>query len=136
MDYFELLHLKNEPFSNAPDPDFFYASKQHLGCLQKLELSLRLRRGMSLVIGNVGTGKTTLCRQFIRMLAEEESIETYLILDPQYNAPAEFLSTVLSLFEESRPQMNGNPLHLKEKIKQSIFRKGVDEGKNDSANYR
>jgi general secretion pathway protein A len=40
MDYFTILNLNREPFSNSPDPDYFYHSRQHLDCLQKLELSL------------------------------------------------------------------------------------------------
>ena len=65
MDYFTILNLNREPFSNSPDPDYFYHSRQHLDCLQKLELSLHLRRGLNVIIGDVGTGKTTLCRQII-----------------------------------------------------------------------
>ena len=60
MDYFSILNLNKEPFSNSPDPDYFFHSQQHVSCLQKLELSLRLRRGLNVVIGEVGTGKTTL----------------------------------------------------------------------------
>ena len=60
MEYFSILNLNKEPFSNSPDPDFFFHSRQHLDCLQKLELSLRLRRGLNVIIGDVGTGKTTL----------------------------------------------------------------------------
>ncbi|MBW2200522.1 MAG: transposase, partial [Deltaproteobacteria bacterium] len=66
MDYFKILNLNREPFSNSPDPEYFFQSRQHLGCLQKVELALRLRRGLNVVIGDIGTGKTTLCRQLIR----------------------------------------------------------------------
>ena len=60
MDYFKILNLKREPFSNSPDPAFFFQSGQHQGCLQKLELSLRMRRGLNVVIGEVGaTGNAT-----------------------------------------------------------------------------
>ncbi|MGD8724773.1 MAG: type II secretory pathway protein, partial [Desulfobacterales bacterium] len=70
MDYFNILNLKQEPFSNSPDPDFFFHSREHRECLQKLELSLLLRRGLNVIIGDVGTGKTTLCRQLIRNFAK------------------------------------------------------------------
>jgi general secretion pathway protein A len=43
MDYFSILNLKQEPFSNSPDPDFFFHSREHQECLQKLELSILLR---------------------------------------------------------------------------------------------
>ena len=92
MDYFSILNLNKEPFSNSPDPEYFFQSQQHLGCLQKLELSFRLRRGLNVVIGDVGTGKTTLCRQLIRQFATDtdKEYETHLILDPYFSSPLSF----------------------------------------------
>jgi len=58
MDYFSILDLKREPFSNSPDPAFFYQSAQHTACLQQLELAIRLRRGLNVVIGHVGDSRT------------------------------------------------------------------------------
>ena len=55
MDYFSILNLEREPFSNSPDPAYFYHSRLHVDCLQKLELSIRLHRGLNVVIGAVGT---------------------------------------------------------------------------------
>ncbi|MGA9478193.1 MAG: hypothetical protein WBV21_10450, partial [Desulfobacterales bacterium] len=81
MEYFSIVNLEREPFSNSPDPEFFYGSHQHLECLQKLELALRLRRGLNVIIGDVGTGKTTLCRQLIRRFAKSKEFETHLVLD-------------------------------------------------------
>src|SRR5512137_2636819 len=102
MDYFKILNLKKEPFSNSPEPEFFYQSVKHLGCLQKLELAVRLRRGLSVVVGDVGTGKTTLCRQLILQFALTEEdvkqIETHLLLDPSFTNTLEFLSTVAMTF--------------------------------------
>ena len=94
MDYFSILNLKQEPFSNSPDPDFFFHSREHLECLQRLELSLLLRRGLNVIIGDVGTGKTTLCRQLIRRFARRDEINTHLVLDPYFVDAYEFLSSV------------------------------------------
>ncbi len=129
MDYFELLNLDTEPFSNSPDPDFFFGSQQHKACLQKLEISLRLHRGLNLVIGQVGTGKTTLCRQLIRILANDEQIKTHLILDPQFSSSFEFLMAIVTLFEIDMPGDCIDTLKIKELIKNYLFRKGVDEKK-------
>ena len=94
MDYFSILNLKQEPFSNSPDPDFFFHSREHQECLQKLELSIILRRGLNVIIGDVGTGKTTLCRQLIRRFAKRNEITTHLILDPLFVDAHELLSAV------------------------------------------
>jgi general secretion pathway protein A len=129
MDYFSILNLKREPFSNSPDPEYFFLSRQHNTCIQKLELSLRLRRGLNVVIGDVGTGKTTLCRQLIRRFAGDEDAETHLILDPSFSNPLEFLSTVAEMFEQVKVEPGANEWQIKEIIKKYIFRKAVDEKK-------
>ena len=129
MDYFSILNLNREPFSNSPDPDFFYGSRQHLDCLQKLELALRLRRGLNVIIGDVGTGKTTLCRQLIRRFTDTEEFETHLILDPHFTSTTEFLASVAAMFKGRKPARDTNDWQLKELIKQYLFGRGVDEGK-------
>jgi len=128
MDYFSILNLSKEPFSNSPDPDYFFQSRQHISCLQKLELSLRLKRGLNVVIGDVGTGKTTLCRQLLRRFAEDENVATHLILDPYFSSPIEFLKTVAqTLTGEKANDDVTDDWQIKETIKKYLFQKGVDE---------
>jgi general secretion pathway protein A len=129
MDYFSILNLKKEPFSNSPDPEFFFHSRQHLDCLQKLELSLLLRRGLNVIIGEVGTGKTTLCRQLIRRFAQKEEMETHLVLDPHFLNASEFLTTVTKMLVGKKPSAGSHDWQIKEHIKQYLFRKGVDQKK-------
>ena len=129
MDYFCILNLNREPFSNSPDPDYFYHSRQHLDCLQKIELSLHLRRGLNVILGEVGTGKTTLCRQLIRRFAQRKEMETHLILDPLFKDGADFLATVTQLLSGKRPAEGTTDWQVKEFIKHSLFRKGVDQKK-------
>ena len=129
MDYFKILNLSKEPFSNSPDPEFFFHSRQHLDCLQKLELSLLLRRGLNVIIGDVGTGKTTLCRQLIRRFSQKEEVETHLILDPHVLNATEFLASVAEMFTGEKPSVGTDEWQVKEQIKQYLFRKGVDENK-------
>ncbi|MCG6892952.1 MAG: AAA family ATPase [Desulfobacteraceae bacterium] len=127
MDYFSILNLRKEPFSNSPDPAFFYRSRQHVDCLQKLELSIRTRRGLSVVVGDVGTGKTTLCRELIRRFGDEEEIDTHLILDPGFSDGQAFLRSVVHMMEGGLPPEDEDEWQLKERIKTHLFRRGVDE---------
>jgi general secretion pathway protein A len=127
MDYFSILNLNREPFSNSPDPDYFYHSSQHLDCLQKLELSLHLRRGLNVIIGDVGTGKTTLCRQIIRRLANRKDMETHLVLDPLFKDPADFLAATAKLLSGRKLPEGATDWQAKEFIKHTLFRKGVDQ---------
>jgi len=84
---------------------------------------------LNVVIGDVGTGKTTLCRQLIRSFAGEKDCETHLILDPYFSSSSEFLGTVAEMFTGTRPPAEANDWQLKEIIKKYIFQKGVDENK-------
>jgi general secretion pathway protein A len=140
MDYFKILNLVREPFSNSPEPDFFYQSPKHVSCLQKLELAIRLRRGLNVVMGRVGTGKTTLCRHLIVQFAQTnepgDTVETHLLLDPAFSTPLEFLTTVAMSFgitgkRKRRAAADPDPTdwQLKENIKDYLFKKGVEEGK-------
>ncbi len=140
MEYYRILNLVREPFSNSPEPEFFFQSPKHVSCLQKLELAIRLRRGLSVVMGHVGTGKTTLCRHLIRQFAtaneEADAVETYLLMDPAFSTPQEFLSTIAIEFgiagkrkRESEADTDPSEWQLKEHIKTYLFKKGVDEKK-------
>lgn len=91
MGYFHLLELQQEPFSNAPDPDFFYLSAPHRDCLQQIELSLRLRRGLNLVLGEVGAGKTTLCRHLYAAFSKDPTIRMVFVPDPAFRDVRAFL---------------------------------------------
>ncbi|MCX5849005.1 MAG: AAA family ATPase [Deltaproteobacteria bacterium] len=131
MNYYDILNLKKEPFSNSPEPEFLFQLPQHTDCLQRLELAVRLRRGINVVIGDIGTGKTTLCRKLIQNLssAPEDSteIETYLLLDPAFNNAVEFLQTVALMLGIKDLNNCESEWHLKERIKTYLFSKGVDE---------
>ena len=127
MEYFKLLHLAKEPFSNSPDPAFFYASEQHKDCIQKLEIALRLRRGLNVVTGEVGTGKTTLCRQLIQAFSGDPRISAGLVLDPDFSDPRSFLSAVVHMMTSRKPALVDTIPDMKEHLKNYLFQKGVEE---------
>jgi general secretion pathway protein A len=133
MEYYNILNFKKEPFSNSPEPEFFFQSPKQITCLQKLELAIRLRRGLNVVIGDIGTGKTTLCRKLIQELSlttkDSNEIETHLLLDPSFETPIEFLQTVSMLLGMSNIDYQETEWQLKENIKNYLFNKGVNEEK-------
>jgi len=130
MDYFQLLRLNKEPFSNSPDPAFFYPSKQHAGCLQKLEIAIRLKRGLNVIIGDVGTGKTTLCRHIVRRFSDDSDVKMYLILDPGFKNAHEFLSEIARLFGLITDDEILDEWAIKELIKKHLYSEGVDKKRN------
>jgi general secretion pathway protein A len=128
MNYYELLGIRQEPFSTSPDPDFFFRSREHLECLQRLEIGIRLRRGLSIILGSVGTGKTTLSRILLQQFQrEKDRFLFHLILDPDFGSEFEFLTGLVRLFglnPEGR-----STLEYKNAIQNYLYSKGVDEDK-------
>ena len=119
-----------EPFSNSPDPGLFYSSAQHLEALQKLEISIRLKRGLNIITGDIGTGKTTISRQLIQKISKDDSIKFYLVLDPGFSSGISFLKYLLHLFEPEKKYESDDENVLKESIKEHLFIYGVDKDIN------
>lgn len=130
MDYHKLFNLEKEPFSNTPDPDFFYRSTVHAKCLMDVEIAVRLRRGLCLVQGEVGTGKTTLCRQLIRTLSADGEMAVHLVLDPGFESLERFAKTLNEMFcGVDRAAVCASVGEHREMIKGYLFDAGEDEGK-------
>ncbi len=129
MSYYKLLGLDKEPFSTSPDPEFFYESKEHRAALLRLLIEIRLRRGLSLILGDVGTGKTTLSRKLFQMLREREDIVFHMVLDPTYDTEELFLDSLIRTFGIELNIASPSILDYKEAIKKYLFEKGVEENK-------
>jgi len=129
MSYYQILGLEKEPFSTSPDPKFFYQSQEHKAALTRLLIEIRLRRGLSVILGDVGTGKTTLSRKLFQMLNAREDIEFYMILDPTYGTEQIFVESLVRTFRIQIDKATPSLLDMKEAIKQYLFQKGVNENK-------
>lgn len=129
MNYYHFLGLEKEPFSTSPDPDFFYESTEHHAALVKAMIEIRLRRGVSVLLGDVGTGKTTLARKLSQMLMKKERIAFHMILDPTCQTEDIFLESLIKTFKIEIREINPSILVLKEAIKDFLFKKGVEENK-------
>jgi len=126
MSYYQTLGLVREPFSNSPDPDLLYRSKNHLECLQHMEIAVRLRRGLNVVLGEVGTGKTTLARELMRILGQDPDMEVYLLDDPYFPGIEECLVALAGLFGLDVVGLERDQGKLKDTIKAALLRKGGD----------
>lgn len=129
MSYYQILGLDKEPFSTSPDPEFFYQSQEHQAALTRLMIEIRLRRGLSVILGDVGTGKTTLSRKLFQMLRERQDMLFFMILDPTYETEEVFLDSLLRTFQIQIDKENPSVLDMKEAIKKYLFQKGVQENK-------
>jgi len=72
--YEEFYGLSRRPFENTPNPEFFFASKQHREGLAALIYGIKQSKGFMLVTGEVGSGKTFLIQSLKYELEEENHI--------------------------------------------------------------
>ncbi len=129
MSYYRVLGLEREPFSTSPDPNFFYQSLSHKTALTNALIEIRLKRGLSIILGDIGTGKTTLSRKLFQLFSVRGDIDFYMILDPNYDTEYLFLLSLIRIFKIEINISNPTILDLKEEIKRFLFQKGVNENK-------
>ncbi len=127
MSYYKILGFEKEPFSTSPDPKFFYESREHERALTNLMIELRLRRGLSVILGDVGTGKTTLSRKLYQLIKSQEGFICHMVLDPVYNDEETFLTSLTRNFEVETDNFGPRILNLKESLERFLFHKGVEE---------
>jgi len=78
--YREYFGLKQAPFNVTPDPRFIYFSRKHLDAYSSLVYGIESRKGFVLITGEVGAGKTTICRAALEKL--KGRAHTSMILNP------------------------------------------------------
>ncbi|VAX32881.1 General secretion pathway protein A [hydrothermal vent metagenome] len=78
--YEQYYRLSEKPFSLTPDPRYLFLSKHHQGALDHMLYGINEREGFMTITGDVGTGKTTLCRCLLERL--DSNIQVALILNP------------------------------------------------------
>src|SRR5512137_2596726 len=93
--YTDYFGLKEEPFSIAPNPQYFFMSQGHREALAHLLYGIKNEGGFVLLTGEVGTGKTTVCRLLLELVPADT--ETAFILNPKLTAE-ELLASVCDEF--------------------------------------
>jgi len=72
--------FKEKPFSLTPDPKYLYRSQSHANAFELLQYAIRRREGFVVITGDIGTGKTTLCRALLEHI--DRKTFTALVLNP------------------------------------------------------
>ena len=90
--YLDFYGLKEPPFDITPNPRFLFYSAKHREAYNHLLYGIRERKGFVQVTGEVGAGKTTLCRALLEQL-DETCFATALILNPALN-PDELMKAI------------------------------------------
>jgi general secretion pathway protein A len=93
--YNAFFEFQEKPFKLVPNPEFLYLSKSHEIALAHLNYAVEQGDGFVVITGEVGTGKTTLCRNFLERLNDQT--ETAYIFNPRLNS-SELLGTICNEF--------------------------------------
>jgi general secretion pathway protein A len=103
--YKEYFGLQELPFSIAPDPRYLYMSEQHREALAHLIYGINTQGGFVLLTGEVGTGKTTVCRCLLDQIPED--IDVAFILNPKMTVE-ELLASICDELRIQYPQGNNS----------------------------
>jgi general secretion pathway protein A len=76
--YQEFFGLRELPFESTPNPDFLFLTPRHREALTNLEVGVQARKGVTLMIGDYGTGKTTLARSLLQGLSRTGAYYCYV----------------------------------------------------------
>jgi general secretion pathway protein A len=99
--YEQYYSLIEPPFSLTPDPKYFYRSESHHRAFELLQYAIQRREGFMIVYGDIGTGKTTLCRAVLDNIGK--NVYTALLLNP-FVTEQDLLQTILSDFAVTAPK--------------------------------
>jgi len=101
--YNEYFGFKEAPFSIAPDPRYLYMTAQHRDALAHLVYGLNSEGGCILLTGEVGTGKTTICRCLLEQIPDQANVA--LVLNPKLSE-IELLETICDELNIEYPDSN------------------------------
>ena len=93
--YLDFYGLKEKPFSLTPDPQFLYLSESHRTAIDSLLYGIQQREGFMVVTGDIGTGKTTICRSLLDKL--DRNIKPAVIFN-SFLTEGELLRAILQDF--------------------------------------
>jgi general secretion pathway protein A len=78
--YEDYYGFTEKPFSLTPDPKYLYKSASHASAFELLQYAIRRREGFVVITGDIGTGKTTLCRAILEQI--DKKTFSALVLNP------------------------------------------------------
>jgi len=91
--YLKFYNLKENPFSVTSDPSFLLMTKQHQEAFSHMLYGVKEKKGFLVITGEVGTGKTTLCKAFINHL--NSNTKSAFIFNPDL-LPSQLLRAILT----------------------------------------
>lgn len=101
--YCSFYKFKEKPFNLLPDPDYLYLSSKHQSALNHLDYGLTDQSGFIIIIGDMGTGKTTLLKHLVKNL--DESVKVAIVFNTNVS-PLELMQMILREYDLGGKQSN------------------------------
>jgi type II secretory pathway predicted ATPase ExeA len=124
--YYRHFGLERDPFLDTADPHFYRITPALLRVRDRLTGGVLESRGLQVVVGDPGTGKTSLMAQIERELLGRDEVRLGKILDPSFATETEFLLGVARSFGLALPPRS--PAALKNAIKNYLYDAAVLDG--------
>ena len=119
MGYTNHFNFDREPFSNAPNDNFYFNSDQHNQALLRLKYSVDSDKGLAVLVGGVGTGKTTLARRMLDNLPYEKYESSLLVMIHSAITPEWIISRICMQLGVKNPDLS--PLKMLKQLYERLL---------------
>lgn len=126
LPYLAYFNLKEEPFSTVPSPRYFFLTSVHSTALEKTAYVVGAKKGIAVVFGDTGSGKSSLARLLHQKFLDSDFIST-LITNPSYPTPNSFLRTIAQEFGTGKTDKSFKG--MLDILKEFLYTKAINEGK-------
>ncbi len=119
MGYTDHFNFEREPFSNAPNAKFYFDSEQHNQALMRLKYSVDTDKGLAVLVGGVGTGKTTLARRMLDNLPFDKYESSLLVMIHSAITPEWIMSRICMQLGVKNPDIS--PLKMLKQLYERLL---------------
>jgi general secretion pathway protein A len=125
LPYLSYFGLKEEPFSTVPSPRYFFLTSVHSAALEKTAYVVGAQKGLSVVFGDTGTGKSSLAR-LLHQKFLDSGFRSSLLTNPNYPTPYSLLRTIAQELGVTQPSKSfkGTLDYLKDHLWQTAAVQG------------
>ena len=119
--YLEFYQLKEAPFNVTPDPRFLFFTDHHRDAFDLIRFGIEHRKGFIVLTGEVGSGKTTLCRAVLSSLPQQ--VHAALVLNPMLTATQLLRAVLRDLGLEANSR---DRLHLVGQLNEYLLQRAAE----------